>query len=315
MKFLKLIRFSNLLIIAITQYLLRYCIIKPVIDAGEFEFQMSHFEFGLIVLSTCLIAAAGYIINDYFDVSIDHVNRPNTNYIGFGIKRRWAMAFHFIFNILAFLFSFYVSYSIGNYKLTFIFLLAAGALWYYSTIFKKQFLLGNLVVALLTAMVPFIVGIYDIPLLNARYALALISIDGNFNNLSYIILGFTFFAFIISMIRETIKDCEDVIGDREFGSETLPIRWGLRKTDFYIAALNLITIITLIYFQKLQWLAGDKVSVMYLLLGVQLPLLFVTLNVLVSRDNKKYAFASRALKIIMLIGTLYSVLFYYLITR
>jgi 4-hydroxybenzoate polyprenyltransferase len=160
--FLKLIRLQNLLIIAFTQYMVRWCLIYPILKARGFELQLSDIYFFLMVLSTVMIAAAGYIINDYFDVRIDKVNKPERLVVGKGVKRRVAMGAHTVINIIAIFISLYVSYTIGAWKLGLIYFICALGLWFYSTTFKRQFLIGNIVIAFFTALVPLIVGIYDL---------------------------------------------------------------------------------------------------------------------------------------------------------
>src|ERR1019366_1291714 len=160
--FLKLIRLQNLLIIALTQYMVRWCLIYPILKTRGFELQFSNFHFFLIVLSTVMIAAAGYIINDYFDVRIDKINKPQHLVIDKGVKRRVAMGAHTVINIIAVIISLYVSYSIGVWKLGLIYFICALGLWFYSTTFKRQFLIGNIVIATFTALVPLVVGVYEL---------------------------------------------------------------------------------------------------------------------------------------------------------
>ena len=148
--FLKLIRFENLLIIVLTQYLIRYCIIDSLLYVRtefyvqKLYLQVSSLTFNLLVLSTVFITAAGYIINDYFDIKTDRINRPETIVIDRFIKRRWAMIFHITFNIIGILLGIYVAYDVGNLQLSFIHVISAGLLWHYSTTFKKQLLKAKL---------------------------------------------------------------------------------------------------------------------------------------------------------------------------
>jgi 4-hydroxybenzoate polyprenyltransferase len=160
--FLKLIRLKNLLIIAFTQCMMRWCLISPALKTKGFDLQLSNFHFFLIVIATVMIAAAGYVINDYFDVRIDKVNKPERLVIGKGVKRRVAMGAHTVINVIAILIALYVSHAIGVWKLGLIFFICALGLWFYSTTFKRQLLVGNIVIALFTALVPLIIGIYEL---------------------------------------------------------------------------------------------------------------------------------------------------------
>jgi len=167
--FLKLIRIQNLLIVAVTQYLMRYAVIEPILKINEFELQMTDFEFFILVFATVCLTAAGYVINDYFDTKTDKLNRPGTVVVGKSITRRSAMTIHMILNILGVIAGFYVSYKIGLYQLGMIFLIVSGILWYYSTSYKRQFLIGNILVAVLTGLVPLMVILFEMPELNKTY--------------------------------------------------------------------------------------------------------------------------------------------------
>ncbi|NJO93104.1 MAG: UbiA family prenyltransferase [Chloroflexia bacterium] len=144
---------------------MRFAIIDAILgfynksSDGEFDFvlQMSEFDFFILMLATVCLTAAGYVINDYFDTKTDSLNRPKTVIVGKSISRRSAMAIHIVLNAIGVIGGFYASWKVGHPKFGFIFVLAAGILWYYSTTYKRQFLVGNLIVSLLTAMVPLMV--------------------------------------------------------------------------------------------------------------------------------------------------------------
>lgn len=162
--FFKLIRLQNLFIVALTQYLIRYGVLLPFLEFSGLKPGFSHFDFALLVLSTVLIAAAGYVINDYFDTRTDRINRPQSVVIDKTIKRRVAMLLHIVLNILGIGLGFYLGFKAGVYKLGLVHMFSAGLLWFYSTDFKKQFLVGNLIVSLLTASVPLIIPVFEMPL-------------------------------------------------------------------------------------------------------------------------------------------------------
>ena len=207
--FLKLIRFQNLLIIAATQCLMRLCIIKPFLQLNGFQVQLSGFHFFLLVLTTLLIAAGGYVINDYFDIRPDRINKPQKIIVDAIIPRRLAIVFHTLLNILGIGTGAYLSWHIGVPALSLIFILCSGALWFYSTTYKKQLLIGNLIISLMIGGVPLLVALYEIPLLNDAYGDLMLKYHANFNYMFFWIAGFAFFAFITNLIREIIKDAED----------------------------------------------------------------------------------------------------------
>ena len=154
--FLRLIRWPNLLIIAVTQYFIRWFILKPLLATAHFKVQLGLWPFSMLVLSTVLIAAAGYIINDYFDRKTDLINRPGKVIVGRLIRRRAAMFMHLLFTGIGILAGAYVAWSIGKLSLTVVFVFAAGVLWFYSTTYKRQILVGNLVISMLVGIVPVI---------------------------------------------------------------------------------------------------------------------------------------------------------------
>jgi 4-hydroxybenzoate polyprenyltransferase len=309
--FLKLIRIQNLLIIAFTQYAVRWCIVYPIIKLNStyYTLQLSEINFFLLVLSTVMIAAAGYIINDYFDVRIDKVNKPERMVIDKGVKRRVAMGAHTVINVLALLIAFYVSYSISSWRLTLIHFICAGGLWFYSTTFKRQFFVGNLVIALFTALVPIIAVVYDmIPIYRAYLP---IEESLSFRSVWEYTLALSFFAFLTTILREMIKDIEDVDGDAEFGCKTMPIVLGIRTTKNSAIFIAFLTIICLVYVEIQFLKMGDTVSLIYFIVALQLPLLFLIYKIKTAQEKKQFRFAGNFSKFIMLMGIVYLLVFAY----
>ena len=208
--FLRLIRVQNLLIVVLTQVLARVCLVGSTTDIMR---SLADSRLWLLSLSTVCIAAAGYIINDYFDVKIDLINKPERVVIGRYLKRRVAMGIHQALNVLGCL--------IGLYLSRWVFVadvLSVSLLWFYSAQFKRQPIIGNVVISLLTALSLIVLAIY-------------------YRQNTGIILIYAFFSFGISLIREIIKDMQDIRGDARFGCRTLPIVWGLRRTKYLLYGL------------------------------------------------------------------------------
>jgi len=312
--FLKLIRIQNLIIVAATQYLMRYAIIEPILKINSFELQLSNLNFFILVLATVLLTAAGYVINDYFDTKTDTINRPKTVVVGRKIGRRTAMTMHVVFNVVGIIAGFYISYKIGLYQLGFIFFLVSGILWYYSTSYKRQFLIGNLIVAILTGLVPLMVILFEMPVLNKEYSEILIENNANFNNVFFWIAGFSFFAFITTLIREIVKDMQDFEGDSAFGRNTLPIILGIFYTKVVVATLIILTITALVIVY-LKFLVGSDLTLWYLIIGELIPLIFILVKLIISKVKKDYGLISNILKIIMLLGILYSLVAAYIFTN
>jgi len=312
-KILKLVRINNLIIIALTQYLMRWAIINPLLTHKGYEMQFSEFNFFLLVLATIFLTAAGYVINDYFDTKTDLVNRPKTVIVGQYITRRTAMAIHLVLNILGVLIGGYISYRIGLYQLGFIYLLITGILWYYSSSYKRQFLIGNVIIAILTALVPLMPVLYEIPVLNKIYENALIARNSNFYPLFYWTLGFSGFAFVTTLYREIIKDIQDFEGDNAYGRNTVPILLGIKYSKLIVILLVLFCILSMyfIYFKYLN----DNISLIYITLTLAIPQLYLIYNIFKANGNKDYKRANFMAKIIMLFGILYSLIAYFNFTK
>jgi len=179
--FLKLIRWQNLLIVALTMILMRYAVIEPVISkinvvlaegSGNqvpLSLKLPWYNFLILVIATLCITAGGYVINDYFDIKTDLINKGEV-IVGTKIPRRKAMMWHNSLNMTGVAAGFYISWRSGYFWLGILFLVVSGLLYFYSASYKRQFLVGNIVVAFLTAMVPMLVVIYEWPALYRYYA-------------------------------------------------------------------------------------------------------------------------------------------------
>jgi 4-hydroxybenzoate polyprenyltransferase len=256
-----------------------------------------------------MIAAAGYVINDYFDVKIDKVNKPERMVIDKGVKRRVAMGAHTVINILAIMIALYVSWSIGAWKLAAIHLICTAGLWFYSTTFKRMFFIGNLVIATFTALVPLIVGIYE--LLPAYKACAAGHLYMDFGSAWKWVFALSFFAFITTLLREIIKDIEDYDGDKEYGCKTMPIVIGIPSAKFVVVVLAAITMTILGYFQVMQFGAGHMKPFYYFLFGLQLPFIFLIWRTWTAQTKKEFRLAGNTAKFIMLVGVCYLFIFAY----
>lgn len=307
--FFKLVRWQNLLVIILTMYLIRYNVVAPLLEAKAYQLQMPAYLFFVLVMSTVLIAAAGYIINDYFDRKTDLVNRPGRVVVGTVIKRRTAMAMHSVFNVLGFLAGAFVAWRAGAWKLAIIFVLVQGMLWFYSTSYKRQMLVGNVVISVITALVPLMAVLFELPMLRAEYEQSLLSRAMNLDYIFFIVLGFTFFAFTVSMVREIIKDIEDLEGDNAYGCNTLPIAMGVNTAKSVVISFLAIAIVAIIYV-FFNWMT-DIYSFSYFIALLVLPMIYLIIKVQKARSVKQYHAASTLAKLIMLAGIFYSFLLHY----
>jgi 4-hydroxybenzoate polyprenyltransferase len=303
--FLRLVRFPNLIYIALTQFLLQYCVVAPVLMSSGEKPSLLGVSFWLLSLSTVLVAAAGYIINDYFDINIDIVNKPEKMVLDKIINRRWAMAWHTIFNMAGVSIGFIVAWQIGQIYLGFTQVVCSLLLWFYSTSFKRQVLIGNVVISLLTALSVVIVGFYEKQIYESFAAI--ISPVGR--KLIQIIGIYALFAFLISMVREIVKDLEDMIGDSKDGCRTLPIVFGvapaMRICYALLIGLQALLLITEIRIALFGWWP----AIIYLVLLVQLPCAYIHYLLSKAHLPEHYHRVSSMVKWVMLTGILSMIFF------
>jgi|WetSurSiteA1Bulk_404760.scaffolds.fasta_scaffold00440_6 4-hydroxybenzoate polyprenyltransferase len=299
---LRLIRWPNLLIVAASQVLIRQCILVPLLKQVHMEPQLPAGLFALLVTATVLITAGGYAINDYFDRKMDRVNKPQSLIVGRLIYPRHAMAYHLIFSIAGVITGTWVALRSDQLFLSLVFFIVSGLLWFYSTTYKRELLLGNIIVALMTAMVPFLVLLFELPLLAHAYG----------SDVTYITrpmmiwtLGFSLFAFLLNLTREIVKDAEDFEGDQAYGKRTVPVVWGMTAARWMTTFLVLAVIALLI----LSWMlyVPDKISLAYFLLMLIIPLVLVVIILFFRKDRRSWHLASLLLKVIMLSGIGYMV--------
>lgn len=320
--FFDLIRWQNLLIVILTMLLIRYAVIEPVIGKvgivllqgsgaeTPMKLQFPLFNFILLVAATVFITAGGYVINDYFDIKTDLINKGKV-IVGTRIQRRQAMMLHNIFNLTGVAIGFYISWKSGYLWLGVMFLIVSGLLYFYSASYKRQFLIGNIIVAVLTAMVPLLVGFYEWPALYKYYSVNA-AVLPELNFLFYWIGGFAFFAFITTLTREILKDIEDFEGDVAYGRNTIPVVTGILSAKIISVSLIVLTIV-LIYLTWYIYLF-DTVTLIYISGAVVIPLIFVIVTVFRSTGRKQMHQASRMMKIAMLSGISYSVIVKILLT-
>ena len=312
-----LVRFPNLAIIAATQYAMRYLIMEPLLPNSDFQLQFGNLQFFLLVLSTVFIAGAGYIINDYFDTRTDMINKPARVVVGVEVGRRQAMILHAMLNIIGVGIGIYLAFYIKLPALSLVFMLATGLLWFYSTTYKRQFLVGNLSVSFLTGLVPMMVVLFEIPLLNRAYGEQMLLHNASFNYIFAWVAGFSFFAFLSTLIRELIKDAEDFEGDSAYGMKTVPIVLGSGWTKLIMVGLIVFTMALLIFvlwrFILFSVNPADYLSLAYFLVLLIMPFGLLTVIVIRAEEKRDYHRASTLIKLIMLLGILYSVMVFFLV--
>ena len=296
--FFRLIRWPNLLFIALTQVLFYYCIYLPLFEDEHL------FILVWIVIASVLIAAAGYIINDYFDLNIDQINKPSKNVFAKYIHRRWAIIWHFVLSIAGIIAT-ALAVGLDTWYLIFANFICVILLWFYSTSLKRKFLIGNIVISLLTA--------WTVLILFFAYTSPKLAIMGSdeetvkFFRIAFLYAGF---AFISSLIREAVKDMEDMEGDARYGCRTLPIVSGLRASKIYVSIWTIVLLAAILFLQLniIRW-EGGWIAITYSALFILIPLLFLLFRLAKAKNKKDFAFLSSISKLIMLSGIL-SMLFF-----
>ena len=266
--------------------------------------QFPWYDFVILVAATVLITAGGYVINDYFDIKTDLINRGKV-IVGTKIPRRKAMMWHSVLNIMGVIAGFYISWRAGYFWFGTLFLIVSGLLYFYSASYKRQFLIGNLIISILTAMVPLLVVLFEWSALYQYYSVNAIRVP-EINFLFYWVGGFALFAFLTTLTREIIKDIEDFEGDMTFGRNTIPVIIGIPASKIVAAGISLITIVLL----YLVWhlFLNDKITLIYISSAILIPFLYVLYRLTVRSNKKQMHSASNIMKIIMLAGVLYPVL-------
>jgi 4-hydroxybenzoate polyprenyltransferase len=291
MAYLKIVRPVNLLFIVLVQ-----CLIKFVLfSAFDPETALNTFQFLLLPLATISIAAAGYVINDIFDVEIDRINRPERVLVGTKISERSAYNFYILLNILGVGSGFILANLLGKPGLAAIFIIISALLYIYATQLKAMLLFGNLLVSLLVAMSLLVVIIFDV------YPVISGSLSDSQGRVSEIVLHYAVFAFVISFIREIVKDLEDINGDKNGGVNSLAISMGRLRTTQLVFSLAAITIVGLVVYLY-NYLYDKQIQVLYFLLLIVAPLLYFCIKCWGAERKQEYHKLSLLLKIVMFTG-------------
>lgn len=292
MAFLNLIRYKNLLMLIYMQLLFRY----GFLNLQNTALALNDIQFFLLVLSTILLAGAGYIINNIFDQETDLVNHKNV-IVGKSISEKKAYNLYFLFNVLGVGIGFYLSNIIERPSFALLFIIISSTLYMYASSLKQMLLVGNIVVSLLTAISVIIIGIYDLlPAITPENQTQL-------GVLFKILLDYALFAFLINLIREIIKDCEDIRGDYNLGMNTLPIAIGVQRTCKIVLSLTiLITLYLCFYIYSYYFNNNLYISTIYSLITIVAPLVLFCVKLMHVKTKTHFKNLSFILKIVLFFG-------------
>lgn len=269
----RITRLQNLVMIALTQYFTAYFLVDVHPTRRAYLIDTDLF---LLVVSTVMIAAAGYIINDYYDVKIDFINKPRRVVVGTVLRRRMVIAAHTILTIVGILIGFYLSWKVGVIHFS-----AAFLLWWYSNRLKRYPFIGNFSIAALSGLAIAVIGLY-------------------YRQHQFLVLTYALFAFSISLLREIIKDMEDRRGDETFGCQTLPVIWGISKTKTLLYVLSGFFIFLLFF---LSGTLGNRTLIIYFLLLI-IPIAYFITKLVYADTKRDFAYLSDFCKLLMLSGIL-----------
>ena len=325
MNYLNLIRYKNLIFLTFLMCLMHYTVASPLLKVFKIESVGPDGAFWLMTIGVVLIAAAGYAINDYFDTKIDALNKPDKVIVGVTISRDATSRLYQILMGAGIACGIATAIWAKSLSIGLIFIIAPGLLWFYSASYKRQFLIGHLIVSLCSALAILLVAEFEASFLTKNYGIFVTQAGVNYN-LYLWIGGFALFAFLLTFIREIVKDIEDEYGDRELESRTMPVVWGAKKTKVFLYAVIFITILCALAFTanilfpsaKTFTFLGremDMLSFRYVLCAVVAPLLVTVILLARAKRISDYTQISKFVKFIMLTGALYSVIFYFQLAR
>jgi 4-hydroxybenzoate polyprenyltransferase len=279
-KVLELIRFPNLVIMALCQVLVQVCLLQPGVPVRQI---LATERFYLLLLTTFCVAAAGYIINDYYDIKIDAINKPRRQVVGISVNRRQAMLAHLLLSGIGVLVGLALSWRLGLLNL-----LVTLLLWGYSARLKSYFLVGNLLIALLSALMVLVVALH-------------------FGSGNTAVWAYALFAFLISLVREVIKDVEDMKGDASFDRRTLPVVLGIPATKWVLYGMLTIFFATVLL--SMVYRAHDVFFSLYMVVLILLPGALLSQSLAKADRKRDFSRLSRWCKGLMLMGILSMLLF------
>jgi 4-hydroxybenzoate polyprenyltransferase len=298
LSFLKLIRYKNLLMVFLTLVLTKYILIN------SFTSIFSDFQFILLAITIISITAAGYIINDIYDVEADKINKPSKIFIHKTITLRNAWFAYSFLTAIGLTLGVYTSYINGNNSYSIFFISTVALLYWYSKSLKRIAFIGNIVVSFLTAFPLFIVFVFEVK--NTRSATNLIEVIANFISsipVAITILSYILFAFFMTFIREIIKDIEDINGDYALKMKTLPILIGIQRTKRVVLVVSSFTFLFILIILK-QELIHIPILFWYTILFIICPFAWFFYKLFKAKISKDFHLLSTIIKSIMLFGIL-----------
>lgn len=310
--FFQLLRVGNLAFLAILLYVMEKWVAFPLLHQQKFPELMPWWVLTLLIISVVCIAAGGYVINDYFDVKIDRINRPDDLVVTRVVSRDAAMRLFQVLTAVGIVAGLAVAWWARSWNMLFIYVVIPGLLWFYSSSYKRMLLVGNLIVAFISALVPLLIAMVNADHLRFLYheSLAYTPIVGQL----YVWLGgFALFCMLLTLSREVVKDMEDVEGDRELECRTMPIVWGEKVSKIVVTIVLLATITLIAYLAwfvlpfPMEWATFTG---RFIIFGLMVPMLCVLVLLWSARSKRELHTVQQVLKFVMFLGTMFSYVIY-----
>lgn len=302
-----LLRWQNLLFVAIVLWVMESWVAQPILNHIQFGAQLSPLILWLLILSTMLIAAGGYVINDYFDVKIDKINKPDKLVVTQSVTRQQAMYLSIALSAFGCIGGMVVAWLCHSKTLGSIFLFTPGLLWFYSSSYKRQLIVGNIIVALLAGITPLLIAVANVAILQANFG-DILQYTHLEKDLYSSIGGFALFAFLLTLAREIVKDAEDQTGDRELECHSIPIVWGEPAAKIIVTVI-LLVVVALLASAWWMWLPWPHVwhspHTRYIVYGMLIPILCEIALLWAAKIPSDFHTAQELLKFIQLLGTLF----------
>ena len=305
---LQLVRWSNLFFLGALIYVMEKWVVVPILDDVAFGEQLPWYILLLIAAATILIAAGGYVINDYFDIKIDRINRPDQLIVTQYISKENAMRLSIGLSGVGMVCGLVAAWLLRSSTIAILFAIIPGLLWFYSSSYKRLLIVGNVTIALLSALSPMMIAIANVAQLQLKYSTIL-----PYTTLEHDIYawvgGFSLFAFLLTWIREIVKDLQDQMGDRELECHSMPIVWGNTATKIVVTALIVLTTVLIGWF----WYSilpfdhsWQSFSTRYIVLAIIIPLWGALWLLWAAKIPSDYRTCQQVLKLTMFLGMLYS---------
>ncbi len=306
---MRLVRWSNLLFLAALVWLMEKWVAVPILNQAAFGEQLPWYILLLLIAATVCIAAGGYVINDYFDVKIDRINRPDEVVVTRTVSKPAAMRLSLILSGVGIVFGIAVAAYLRSMTIGILFVLIPGLLWFYSSSYKRLFMIGNVIIALLAGLTPMMVALANVAQLQLLYA-SILPYTTLVRDLYMWLGGFALFAFLLTWIREIIKDMQDQMGDRELECHSMPVVWGDQWTKVFVTGLIVLTLAVIghLWYHVLPFpISWSSLSTRYVFLGVVTPMLGVLWLLWAAKIPSDYKTCQQLVKFTMLLGMLYSI--------